>query len=111
MYDAIGRAAGCRRLSAAFYGRVAKDPLLRPLFPGKTFKCAIDEFAAFLVQLCGGPAEESQKRWWVSLRASHARFPLTAEHRDRWLKLMSATLAESDIDETLHRDLLAFFEH
>lgn len=30
------------RLSAAFYGCVGKDPVLRPFFPGKSLRCAID---------------------------------------------------------------------
>ena len=47
---AIGGAALCRRLSATFDARVAQDPVLRPFFPGKTMKRAIEEFAAFLAQ-------------------------------------------------------------
>ncbi|MEP6700049.1 MAG: hypothetical protein ABJA85_01985, partial [Bacteroidota bacterium] len=41
LYQAIGGSAKCRELSAAFYARVARDSTLRPLFPGKTLKCAI----------------------------------------------------------------------
>ena len=37
LYESIGGTAGCRELSAAFYARVDRDPVLRPLFPGKTF--------------------------------------------------------------------------
>ena len=36
-------------LSEAFYARVKRDPVLRPLFPGKTLHCAIEELSAFLV--------------------------------------------------------------
>ena len=46
--ETLGGEAGCKRLSAEFYARVGKDPVLRPLFPGKSLRCAIDEFAAFL---------------------------------------------------------------
>jgi truncated hemoglobin YjbI len=45
LYDALGRAAGCRALATAFYARVEQDPILRPLFPS-TFTCAIEEFSA-----------------------------------------------------------------
>jgi hemoglobin len=68
LFEEIGGTAGCRTLSRAFYSRVARDPLLRPLFPGKTFTCAIEEFSAFLVQLLGGPGDDSQRRWWLSLQ-------------------------------------------
>jgi hemoglobin len=55
LYQAIGGTPTCRELSKAFYTRVKRDPALRPLFPGKTLTCAIEEFAAFLVQFLGGP--------------------------------------------------------
>ena len=42
---ALGGEEGCRRLSEDFYTRVAKDPVLRPFFPGKSLRCAIKEFA------------------------------------------------------------------
>ncbi len=56
--EAIGGEAACKRLSAEFYARVATDPVLRPLFPGKSLRCAIDEFAAFLIQFLGGDEEQ-----------------------------------------------------
>ena len=76
LYESFGGRTACRALSVAFYARVERDSVLRPLFPGKSFKCAIDEFAAFLAQLLGGPGEDSQKLWWLSLRESHLRFKI-----------------------------------
>ena len=58
--EALGREAGCRRLSAEFYARVGQDPVLRPLFPGKSLRCATEEFAAFLIQFLGGDEEQAQ---------------------------------------------------
>ena len=34
LYQAIGGTVTCRKLSTAFYARVERDPVLRPLFPG-----------------------------------------------------------------------------
>ena len=68
LYAAVGGKDGCRSLSEAFYGRVKSDPVLRPLFPGKSMRCAIEAFAAFLAQFLGGPAEDAEKRWSLSLR-------------------------------------------
>lgn len=93
IYQALGGAAGCRRLSEAFYARVAKDRQLRPLFPSGSLHCAIQEFAAFLVQFLGGPPEHSQ-RWWLSLRESHSRFRIGVVERDAWMRLMTATLRD-----------------
>src|SRR5262249_24945900 len=90
LYDALGGTASCRKLSTAFYARVARDPILRPLFPGKTFKCAIEEFTAFLVQFLGGPPEDTQRRWWLRLRESHSRFKIGPRERDAAMKNMIA---------------------
>ena len=69
--EALGGETGCERLSAAFYARVGTDPVLRPLFPGRNLRCAIEEFAAFLIQFLGGDEEQTQHRWWLSLRDNH----------------------------------------
>src|SRR6185295_10273483 len=109
--DALGGEAGCKRLSAAFYARVGRDPILRPLFPGKTLKCAIEEFAAFLIQFLGGDEEQTQRRWWLSLRESHARFRIDPAQRRAWLKQMSATLEATPLDGATRKALQQFFEH
>jgi len=46
--QALGGEAGCKRLSAEFYARVGKDAVLRPLFPGKTLRCATEEFLSLI---------------------------------------------------------------
>src|SRR5260370_25243376 len=76
LYEAVGGTGTCRALAAAFYARVVQDPLLRPLFPGTTFTCAIEAFASFLAQFLGGPPRAAQRCPWLSLRESHQRLPL-----------------------------------
>jgi len=110
LHDAIGGTPAWRKLSAAFYSRVERDPVLRPLFPGKTLHCAIEEFTAFLVQFFGGPAGDTQRRWWVSLRESHRRFRIGPKERTAWLKLMSKALDDAAIDEPHRSTVLQFFE-
>src|SRR5438105_1434447 len=88
LFQSIGCTAGCRQLATAFYARVARDPVLRPFFPGKTFRCAIEELTAFLVQLLGGPDEDIQFRWWLSLRESHQRFQIGEQERAAWMRNM-----------------------
>jgi truncated hemoglobin YjbI len=110
LYQAIGGAPACRKLSLAFYARVDRDPVLRPLFPGKTLKCAIEEFAAFLTQFLGGSTEHSQRRWWLSLRESHLRFNIGQKERDAWMQNMVKTLDEVQIDEAARSALRDFFE-
>src|SRR5450755_2115179 len=109
LLEALGDEEGCRRLSAAFYARVGKDPVLRPFFPGKSLRCATEEFSAFLIQFLGGDEQMTQFRWWLSLRESHARFKISESQRAAWLKQMEATLRSSQLDEATQDALLQFF--
>jgi hemoglobin len=107
--QAIGGEAGCQRLSAEFYARVRTDAVLRPLFPGKSVRCATEEFAAFLIQFLGGDEEQAQSRWWLSLHESHARFRIGAAERSAWLKHMQATLDAAPMDADTRKALRQFF--
>src|SRR5262249_34322714 len=108
---ALGGEAGCKRLSTAFYARVGKDPVLRPLFPGKSLRCVTEAFAAFLVQFLGGDEEQTQFRWWLSLRESHAPHRITPAQRDAWLKQMGTTLDTFSLDDMTRTALRQFFLH
>jgi truncated hemoglobin YjbI len=110
LYEALGGTEGCLKLSAAFYARVDADPVLRPLFPGKSHRCAIEAFAAFLVQFLGGPAEDSQRRWWVSLRESHLRFQIGRKERNAWMKNMAVALEAVEMPAPVRRALRDLFE-
>jgi hemoglobin len=111
LLEALGGEAGCTRLSKEFYARVGKDPVLRPLFPGKSLRCAVEQFAAFLIQFLGGDEEQTQSRWWLSLRESHARFRIGPRERSAWLKHMGATLDAAPLDEGTRKALRQFFLH
>jgi len=89
---------------------VARDPILRPLFPGKSFTCAIEQFTAFLAQFLGGPGEDAQRRWWLSLHESHMRFKIGPEERAAWLRNMVQAFDDVPIGEPIRTELLAFFD-
>jgi hemoglobin len=109
LYDALGGKDGCRKLSEAFYAQVIQDPVLSPLFPAH-IQCAIDAFAAFLIQFLGGPCEYSERRWWLSLRESHLRFKIGPKERNAWVRCMSRTLDKLPIEEPVRCALRSFFE-
>jgi truncated hemoglobin YjbI len=111
LLEALGGEEGCRQLSAAFYTRVGKDPVLRPFFPGKSLRCATEEFAAFLIQFLGGDENQTQHRWWLSLRESHARFQIGPNARRAWLNDMEATLDAAPLDDVTRDALRHFFSH
>jgi len=81
------------------------------LFPGKSLRCATEEFAAFLIQFLGGDEAQTQDRWWLSLRESHARFQIDSSERSAWLTQMTATLEALPLREDTRRALLQFFSH
>src|SRR5260221_5421724 len=109
LYHALGGRDGCRRLSEAFYARVARDPALSPLFPAH-LRCAIDAFAAFLNQFLGGPSEYAERRWWLSLQESHLRFKIGQKERNAWMKCMTKTLDSLPVEEPVRCALRSFFE-
>lgn len=110
LLQAIGGSQKCRELSTKFYARVANHPVLRPLFPGKTHKCAIEALAAFLVQLLGGTTGDTPGRWWLSLRESHLRFRIGQKERDAWMEIMSRTLCEVEMSEPVRSALQELFD-
>jgi truncated hemoglobin YjbI len=110
LYQAAGGRDGCRRLSESFYARVKEDPVLRPFFPGKSMRCAVEQFAAFLAQLLGGPPEDAENRWWLSLRESHLRFQIGPKERDAWMNNMLHALGDAALDEPVRGALCEFFE-
>uniref|UniRef100_Q020Z8 Globin n=1 Tax=Solibacter usitatus (strain Ellin6076) TaxID=234267 RepID=Q020Z8_SOLUE len=109
IYDAIGGMAGCRRLAAAFYARVERDPVVRPLYP-KSLHCAVDAIAMFLVQQFGGPCEYSENRATLSLYESHLRFAIGQAERDAWLRDMTAAMDDIGIGEPERAEMVLYFE-
>lgn len=109
IFEALGGIEGCRKLSAAFYARVAADPVLRPVF-GSSFHCAVEALATYIVQLSGGPCLYSPKRWSLSLRESHLRFRIGPAEQEAWMKTMRQAMEETAVPAEAQTALLTFFE-
>src|SRR5437764_8577309 len=109
LLEILGAEAGCKQFARDFYARVAISEVLKPLFPGKSIRCATEEFAAFLIQFLGGDEEQTQFRWWLSLRESHARFQIGPNARLAWLKQMEATLDAAPLNDATRNALRHFF--
>jgi hemoglobin len=95
-YAAVGGEETFRRLVAAFYARVAKDPVLRALYPEDDLGPAEDRLRMFLIQYWGGPTTYSEQRGHPRLRMRHVPFAINSAARDAWLRNMRAAL------DTLH---------
>lgn len=109
VYSAVGE-QGFRQLVAAFYRLVPEDAILGPLYKGRDLAGAEDRLGGFLIYRFGGPAMYIEQRGHPRLRMRHAPFPIDQSARDRWLELMTAALAETDLPPEAKTVLADFFQ-
>ena len=108
IYGIIGE-DGFERLVAAFYRQVRSDDILAPMYPKEDFAGAERRLRDFLVGRFGGPARYVEERGHPQLRMRHARFPVGAAARDRWLALMVRALDETNFPPAVDAELRQFF--
>ncbi|GIO25770.1 globin [Ornithinibacillus bavariensis] len=106
IYEAIGGLETIDKLVTAFYKRVAKHPLLIPIFPEDLTETARKQ-SLFLTQFFGGPRLYSEERGHPMMRRRHLPFEITPSRRDAWLECMAEALTEAQIEEPY---LTAIFE-
>jgi hemoglobin len=104
-YEAVGGEDTFRRLVSRFYQEVAKDPLLRPVYPSRDLGPAEEHLRLFLIQYWGGPGTYSERRGHPRLRMRHVRFAIGEAERDAWLRHMRTALDELELDEALDAQL------
>jgi hemoglobin len=92
-FDAIGGEKTIRKLVGAFYLRVAKDPLLSPIFP-KDLTLTEQKQFMFLTQFLGGETLYSNVYGHPMIRARHMPFQVTPKRAERWLTLMKESMDE-----------------
>jgi hemoglobin len=94
VFDAAGGAPAFLALTTAFYGKVAHDPVLAPVF-GDMTDAHIAGVALWLGEVFGGPTDYTDQRGgYPSMLAHHINRALTEEQRARWADLMIATARE-----------------
>lgn len=96
-YELFGGAPFFESLIAAFYRRVADDPILRPMYP-PDLAGAQWRLQAFLEQYWGGPQTYSEERGHPRLRMRHVGFHIDTAARERWLQLMGQAVAEQGME-------------
>ena len=109
-YDAMGGEPTLRRLVARFYAEVARDELLRAVYPEEDLREAEERLALFLMQYCGGPQTYMEQRGHPRLRMRHAPFRIGPRERDAWLRAMRIAVDEADVAEPYRRRLWDYFE-
>ncbi|NLG56641.1 MAG: globin [Rhodococcus sp.] len=107
-YDAVGGAQTFRKLTARFYEEVAKDEIVRPLYPEEDLGPAERRMRMFLEQYWGGPHTYSEERGHPRLRMRHHPYKIGPLERDAWLRCMFVAIDSID-EQTLdaaHRKAL-----
>jgi hemoglobin len=104
VFDRVGGMDAFVSLVDVFYGKVAEDELLRPMYP-EDLEPGKRHLAMFLAQYWGGGDVYSSQRGHPRLRMRHAEFPVTPEAALRWAELMAASIRElrfpSDVEALL----------
>jgi hemoglobin len=108
VFDAVGGMPFFTALVDRFYALVARDIMLRPLYPDD-LRPSADHLALFLAQYWGGPTTYSDSRGHPRLRMRHAHFAVGQRERDRWLAAMTAALDEAELDADLRQRFLDYF--
>ena len=109
IYNTIGE-DGFRRLVAAFYRQIPSDDILGPMYPNDDLAGAEQRLRDFLIGRFGGPQRYVEQRGHPRLRMRHARFPITADARQRWLTVMNGALKEAGLPAGPDALLRQFFE-
>jgi hemoglobin len=104
-YDQVGGEQTFHRIVSRFYAEVAKDELLRPIYPEEDLGPAEERLRLFLMQYWGGPHTYSDQRGHPRLRMRHAPFKIGPAERDAWLRCMRIAVDEAEL-EPAHRDQL-----
>ncbi|MGC4932517.1 globin [Gordonia sp. DT30] len=112
-YDEVGGADTFERLIRTFYTEVAKDEILRPLYPEEDLRPAERRLRMFLEQYWGGPRTYSDERGHPRLRMRHVPYKIGPIERDAWLRCMHTAIAEIDsqtLDDEHRRALVDYMD-
>ncbi|MBP2474237.1 hemoglobin [Crossiella equi] len=109
-YDLVGGEQTFRRIVGRFYEEVAKDEILRPMYPEEDLGPAEERLRLFLMQYWGGPHTYSDQRGHPRLRMRHVPFTIGPLARDAWLRCMRVAVDEAGLPEERREQLWAYFE-
>ncbi|AHH94880.1 globin [Kutzneria viridogrisea] len=109
-YEAVGGEQTFRRIVARFYEEVAKDEILRPMYPEEDLGPAEERLLLFLMQYWGGPHTYSEQRGHPRLRMRHSPFQIGPLARDAWLRCMRVAVDEAGLAEPARQQLWEYLE-
>ncbi len=107
VHDLVGGAPAFEALVDAFYARVERDEVLRPMYP-EDLTPGKRHLALFFTQYWGGGQVYGEQRGHPRLRMRHAPFPVTPEAAGRWADHMAAAVREQGWPEDAEALVLAY---
>ena len=110
-YAEVGGAPVFAKIVARFYEEVARDEVLRPLYPEEDLGPAEERLRMFLEQYWGGPRTYSDQRGHPRLRMRHAPFRIGPIERDAWLRCMRIAVDEADLDDKHRAQLWQYLQY
>jgi hemoglobin len=109
-YESVGGEPTFHRIVGRFYELVAKDDVLRPLYPDEDLGPAEEHLRLFLMQYWGGPHTYQHARGHPRLRMRHMPFRIGPAERDAWLRCMRVAVDDAGLDEEHRRVLWTYLE-
>ncbi len=109
-YERAGGHATFEELVSHFYGLVAINPILSPMYPGSDFKVAARRLLMFLEQYWGGPTTYQDERGHPRLRARHSNFHIANQQKNEWLTCMKSAVDQLTIEPELKEELWNYLE-
>ena len=110
IYAQLGSEKPIVELVDAFYSRVEKDLILRPMYP-RDLELPRKHLALFLIQRFGGRETYSEERGHPRMRGRHMPFKIGQSERDAWMKNMTAALDMVPELEPFKVDIIPFFDN
>ena len=110
-YAEVGGAPVFAKIVARFYEEVARDEVLRPLYPEEDLGPAEERLRMFLEQYWGGPRTYSDQRGHPRLRMRHMPFRIGPIERDAWLRCMRIAVDEADLDAEHRAQLWQYLQY
>jgi hemoglobin len=109
-YEEVGGEAVFAKLAHEFYKGVAKDPVLKAMYPEDDLGPAEERLKLFLEQYWGGPSTYSDTRGHPRLRMRHMPYKINPDARDRWLGHMEHAVDTLKLPPLQRETLLEYLE-
>ena len=111
LFEWAGGMPAFERLTAVFYGRVRKDPLLAPLFSHASPEHPA-HVAAFIAEVFGGPRAYTPRGGHPEMVRRHLGRALTEVQRRRWATLLAECADEAGLptDPEFRSAFVAYIE-